>query len=123
MVFPCVSLATHGVVFFFVFLCINANAEVVPKTQVATACFSCSPPDLNFLDPYFIFVNMPYNHCHGATAHLQLVIIIVIIISAAWYVIRGHTVSDTDSVVKKHKNILQVRFTARILNCNSELEW
>jgi len=27
-----------------------------PRLQVATACFSCSPPDLNFLDPYFIFM-------------------------------------------------------------------
>ena len=27
-----------------------------PGLQVATACFSCSPPDLNFLDPYFIFI-------------------------------------------------------------------
>jgi len=27
-----------------------------PKLQVVTACFSCSPPDLNFLDPYFIFM-------------------------------------------------------------------
>jgi len=26
-----------------------------PRLQVAIACFSCSPPDLNFLDPYFIF--------------------------------------------------------------------
>ena len=26
------------------------------RLQVATACFSCSPPDLNFLDPYFIFM-------------------------------------------------------------------
>jgi hypothetical protein len=24
-----------------------------PRLQVATECFSCSPPDLNFLDPYF----------------------------------------------------------------------
>jgi len=61
---------------------------------------------------------MPYNHCHRATAHLQFIIIIY----AAGYFIRGHTVSDTDSVVKKHKNILQVRFTARLFNCNSELE-
>ena len=30
-----------------------------PRLQVATACFSCSPPDLNFLDPYFIFM---YTH-------------------------------------------------------------
>jgi len=27
-----------------------------PRIQVSTACFSCSPPDLNFLDPYFIFM-------------------------------------------------------------------
>jgi len=27
-----------------------------PRLQVATACFSCSPPDLNLLDPYFIFM-------------------------------------------------------------------
>jgi hypothetical protein len=26
---------------------IQANAEMVPKFQVATACFSCNPPDLN----------------------------------------------------------------------------
>jgi len=25
-----------------------------PRFQVATACFSCSPPDFNFLGPYFI---------------------------------------------------------------------
>ena len=57
-----------------------------PRLQVATACFSCSPPDLNFLDPYFIFMYMHYNHCHRATAHLQLIIIIIIII-----IICGHT--------------------------------
>jgi hypothetical protein len=43
-----------------------------PRLQAASACFSCSPPDLNFLDPYFIFMYMHYNHCHQATAHLQL---------------------------------------------------
>jgi hypothetical protein len=37
--------------------------------QVATACFSCSPPDLNFLDPYFIIMYMYNNHCQRATAH------------------------------------------------------
>jgi hypothetical protein len=50
-----------------------------PRLQVATACFSCSPSDLNFLDPYFIFMYMHYNHCHRATAYLQLIIIIVVI--------------------------------------------
>ena len=58
--------------FFLVSLCLKANAEMVPKLQVATACFSCSPPELNFLDPYFLFMCMHYNHCHRATAHLQL---------------------------------------------------
>ena len=43
-----------------------------PRFQVTTACFSCCPPDLNFLDPYFIFMHMHNNHCHRATAHLQL---------------------------------------------------
>jgi len=43
-----------------------------PRLQVATACFSYSPPDLNFLDPHFVFMYIHYNHCHRATAHLQL---------------------------------------------------
>ena len=51
-----------------------------PRLQVATACFSCSPNELNFLDPYFIFMCMHNNHCHRATAHLQFFIIITIII-------------------------------------------
>jgi len=34
-----------------------------PRLPFATACFSCNPPDLNFLDPYFIctYVYMHYN--------------------------------------------------------------
>jgi hypothetical protein len=51
-----------------------------PTPPVATASFSCSPPELNFLDPYFIFMYVHYNHCHRATAHLQFIIIIIIII-------------------------------------------
>jgi hypothetical protein len=50
-----------------------------PRLPVATACFSCSPPDLNFLDPYFIFMYMHYNHCHRATAHLQLNILLLFV--------------------------------------------
>jgi len=34
-----------------------------PRLQVATACFSCSPPDLNFLDPYSIFM-LPLFHIY-----------------------------------------------------------
>jgi hypothetical protein len=40
--------------------------------MVPKMCFLCSPPDLNFLDPYFIFMYMHYNQCHRTTAHLQL---------------------------------------------------
>ena len=43
-----------------------------PTLHVATACFSCSLPDLNFLDPYFVFMYMHYNHCHRVTARLQI---------------------------------------------------
>jgi hypothetical protein len=52
-----------------------------PRLQVATACFSCSPPDLKFLDPYFIFMYMHYNHCDRATAHLQLNILLLYFVS------------------------------------------
>ena len=51
-----------------------------PRLQVATACFSCNPPDLNFLDPYFIFMYMHYNHCHRVTAHLQLNILLLLLL-------------------------------------------
>jgi hypothetical protein len=40
-----------GTGFSWVSLCLNANAEMIPKTQVVTACFSCGPPDLSLLDP------------------------------------------------------------------------
>jgi len=39
-----------------------------PTLQVATACFSCSPPNLHLLDPYFIYMYMHNNHCHRVTA-------------------------------------------------------
>jgi hypothetical protein len=51
-----------------------------PTLPVATACFSCSPPDLNFSDPYFIFMYMHYNHCHWATAHLQLNLLLLLLL-------------------------------------------
>ena len=60
-----------------------------PTLQVATACFSCSPPDLNSLDPYFIFMYIHYNRCHRATAHLQLNIIIIIIIIIIMSLVTG----------------------------------
>ena len=51
-----------------------------PRLQFATACFSCSPPDLNFIDSYFIFMYMRYNHCHRATASLQLNILLLLLL-------------------------------------------
>ena len=63
-----------------------------PRLQVATACFSCSPPDLNFLDPYFIFMYMHYNHCHRATAHLQLNIFIILYAKCSEHCYKAHFV-------------------------------
>jgi hypothetical protein len=37
--------------------------------------------ELNFLDNYFTFMYMHNNHCHRATAHLRLNIIIIIVIN------------------------------------------
>ena len=51
-----------------------------PSLQVATTCFSCSPPDLNFLAPYFIFMYMHNNHCHRVTVHLQLNILLLLLL-------------------------------------------
>jgi len=47
-----------------------------PTFQVATTCFSCSPPDLNLIS-YFVY--MQNNHCHRVTTQLQFIIIIIII--------------------------------------------
>jgi hypothetical protein len=54
-----------------------------PRLPVATACFLYSPTDLNFLDPYFIFMYKHYNHYHRATAHLQLNILLLFLLSQA----------------------------------------
>ena len=48
-----------------------------PRFQAATTCFSCSPPGLNLLDPYFTFMYMHSNHCNLVTAHLQLNILLL----------------------------------------------
>ena len=57
---------------FLVSLCLKANAKMVPKTPSCYCMLLMQPPDLNFLDPYFMLMFMHYNHCHRATAHLQL---------------------------------------------------
>jgi len=50
------------------------------RLQVATARFSCSPPDINFLDPYFIFMYMHNNLFHQATALLELNILLLLLL-------------------------------------------
>ena len=56
-----------------------------PTFQVATTCFSCSPPDLNLLDPHFMFMYVHNNHCHRATAHLKLNILLSLLSSSSSY--------------------------------------
>jgi len=56
-----------------------------PRLQVSTACFLCSPPDLNFLDPYFIFTYMHNDNCHRATVHFQLNILLLLSSSSSLY--------------------------------------
>jgi len=51
-----------------------------PTFQVATTCFSCSPPDLNLLDPYFIFMYMHNNHCQRVSVHLHLNILLLLLL-------------------------------------------
>ena len=51
-----------------------------PRLQVATSRFSCSPPDLNYLQYYFIFTYMHSNHYQRVTAHLQLNILLLLLL-------------------------------------------
>jgi len=51
-----------------------------PRLQVATTCFSCSPPDLNLLDRYFIFMYKHNNHYNRVTAHLQSNILLLLLL-------------------------------------------
>ena len=51
-----------------------------PRFQVATTCFSCSPPDLNLLVTSFIFVYMENNHCHRVTTQLQFIMLMMILL-------------------------------------------
>jgi len=58
-----------------------------PRFQVATTCFSCSPPVLNLVLTIFIsvlticiFADMQSKHCYRVITQLQLINIINIII-------------------------------------------
>jgi hypothetical protein len=73
-----------------------------PRFQVATACFSCSPTDLNFLDPYFIFMYMHCDHCHRL--NILLLLLLSSSISPLWraskYIILKKTMSLGNSVLQ-----------------------
>ena len=85
------------------FLCVQKRMlRWFPRLQVATACFSCSPPDLNFLDPCFIFMCIHYYYCHRATAHLQLNIIIVIIIIISFMLGIYTYITETNHVSREY---------------------
>ena len=81
-----------------------------PNFQFATTCFSCSPPDLNFLYPYFTFMYMHYNHCHRETVHLQLNILLLLSSSSsssmsplcrvAIHIFPGQTMSLGDTLLQ-----------------------
>ena len=60
-----------------------------PTFQVATTCFSCSPPDLNLVVTNFIFIYMHNNHCHQVTAHLQLNILLLLLLLLNIWCVRG----------------------------------
>ena len=67
-----------GTGFLFWFPCAYKQMlRCFPRLQVATARFSYSPPNLNLLDPHFIFMYMHNNLCHRAAAHLQLNILLL----------------------------------------------
>jgi hypothetical protein len=63
-----------------------------PRLQVATACFLCSPPDLNLLDPYFIFMlrvfhlyvhaqqPLPLGDSPFAVKFIIIIIIIIVVV-------------------------------------------
>jgi len=64
---------------FSCFPCVyNQILRWFPTLQVATACFSCSAPDLNLLDPDFNFMYMHNNQ--RATANLQLNILLLLLL-------------------------------------------
>ena len=64
----------------FFFFAAQFLTALPTRLQVATAYFSCSLPDVNFLDPYFIFMYMHNNNCHRATAHLQLDVLLLLLL-------------------------------------------
>ena len=70
-----------GTGFSWLFSCVHKRMlRWFPRPKVATACFSCSPPNINFVDPSFLFIYMHNNHCQPAAAHLQLNILLLLLL-------------------------------------------
>jgi hypothetical protein len=51
-----------------------------PRLQVATRCFSCSPPDVNLVANQSHVLYVLNDHCHRVTTQLQLINIIIMMI-------------------------------------------
>jgi len=85
-----------------------------PRLKVATACFSCSPPDLKFLDPYFIFMYMHYNYCHQTTGHLQLNV---------YYIITLYSSQNVQHFPWNTKAHNTIPINSRIMNPAHFLAW
>jgi len=65
--------------FLLVSLCLKVNAEMIPKIPYCYCMFLVRPPDLNFLDPYFVFIYKHYTHCPFAVKFTVIIIIIITI--------------------------------------------
>jgi hypothetical protein len=89
-----------------------------PRLQVATARFSCSPPDFSFLDPYLIFMYMHNNHCHRATAHLLLNLLLLLkvnLFTASFIHLAVCLMTGSKPLPKRALHI--VRYTASSFRC------
>ena len=107
-----------------------------PRHQVATACFSCSPPDLNFLVTYFIFMYLHNNHCHRVTAKLQLINIIIIITTTIIIIIRPErhlyinlvhflchlTVSNLRCHLQQHERHERIIYVTQVVNTDYAIQ-
>src|SRR5215470_4126903 len=65
--------ATSIQVFFLGFpVSLKQMLRWFPRFQVATTCFSCSPPDVNLVATISSSCIRVKNHCHRVTTQLQL---------------------------------------------------
>jgi hypothetical protein len=90
------------------FLCVHKRMlRWFSRLQVATACFLFNPPDLDYLDPYFIFMYMRNNHCHQVTVHLQLNVLLLLLLLLN-YTLLTHILSGAELLYMSLQIILLV---------------